>query len=126
MSVYVFLDLLFVVFHSFFIVFNLIGWIWKKTRKIHLLALGLTMISWFILGIWYGLGYCPCTDWHWQVKRKLGETELPFSYVKYYIDRLTGLEWNALVLDVSVLGFGLAAFGISVWLNWRDWRTADR
>ncbi|MDA2928276.1 DUF2784 domain-containing protein [Acidobacteria bacterium AH-259-G07] len=122
---YVFLDIFFLIFHSSLIVFNLIGWVWKQTRKAHLLVLSLTMCSWFGLGgIWYGFGYCPCTDWHWQVKRKLGESELPTSYVKYYVDKLTDLDWNPVILDTSVAVLGLAAFGVSIVLNWRDWRRA--
>ena len=119
---YAFLDTLFLIFHSSLIVFSLVGWIWKKTRRAHFLVLSLTMSSWFVLGIWYGFGYCPCTDWHWRVKRELGETTLPISYVKYYADRLTGVEWNSLVLDLSVAVLGLATFGVSIWLNFRDWR----
>ncbi len=122
---YAFLDIFFLIFHSSLVVFTLVGWIWKKTRKVHLLALTLTMCSWFGLGIWYGFGYCPCTDWHWQVKSKLGEMNLPISYVKYYADRLTGLDWNAFVLDLVVAVFGLAAFGVSIWLNFRDRRRAS-
>ncbi len=121
---YALLDVLFLIFHSSLVVFTLVGWIWKETRKVHLLALTLTMCSWFGLGIRYGFGYCPCTDWHWQVKTKLGETSLPMSYVKYYADWLTGLDWNAFVLDSVVALFGLAAFGVSIWLNFRDWRRA--
>ncbi|MDA2925514.1 DUF2784 domain-containing protein [Acidobacteria bacterium AH-259-L09] len=121
---YVFLDIFFLIFHSSLIIFNLIGWVWKQTRKAHLLVLSLTMCSWFGLGIWYGFGYCPCTDWHWQVKRKLGELELPTSYVKYYLDKLTGLDWNPVILDTSVAVLGLATFGVSIVLNWRDWRRA--
>ncbi len=121
---YAFLDIFFLIFHSSLVVFTLVGWIWRKTRKVHLLALTLTMCSWFGLGIWYGYGYCPCTDWHWQVKTKLGETNLPTSYFKYYADWLTGLDWNAFGLDVVVAVFGLAAFGVSIWLNLRDWRRA--
>ena len=70
---YVLPDIFFVIFHSALIAFNLAGWIWRKTRKAHLVVLSLTMVSWFVAGIWYGFGYCPCTDWHWQVKKKLGE-----------------------------------------------------
>ncbi len=121
---YNFLDIFFLIFHSSLVVFTLVGWIWKETRKAHLFVLTLTMCSWFGLGIWYGFGYCPCTDWHWQVKSELGETNLPMSYVKYYSDRLVGLDWNAFVLDSVVAVFGLAAFGVSIWLNFRDWRIA--
>ena len=119
---YALLDIFFLIFHSSLVVFTLVGWIWKETRRAHLLVLSLTMCSWFGLGIWYGVGYCPCTDWHWQVKTKLGETILPMSYVKYYADRLTGLDWNAFVLDLLVVIFGLAAFGVSIGLNFRNWR----
>ncbi len=122
--VYVFLDILFLVFHTSLIVFNLSGWVWKKTRRIHLGVLVLTCLSWVGLGFFYGFGYCPCTDWHWQVKWALGETGLPYSYVKYYLDRVTGRDWHPRFVDLSVLALGLAALGASAWVNWRDWRRA--
>lgn len=115
-----FLDVAFVIFHTTLVAFNLTGWIWKRTRRLHLAVIGATVVSWFGLGIFYGWGYCPSTDWHWSVKRKLGETDLPQSYVKYYLDAVTGISWDAGLVDVMVLGFGLGALGISIWLNWRD------
>ena len=117
---YTILDYFFIVFHGSFVLFNLTGWAWKKTRRIHLIASGLTILSWFGLGIFYGWGYCPCTDWHWEVKRKLGETNLPSSYVKYYADKLTGFTWDPLVVDAAVLILGLAAFALSCWFNRQD------
>lgn len=123
---YVVLDYLFVAIHSGLVLFNLTGWIWASTRRVHLLVIGLTLISWFGLGLAYGWGYCPCTDWHWQVKRALGETDLPYSYVKYYLDRLTGLDWNARFIDAAVLLLGLSAFALSCWTNWRDWSASRR
>ena len=123
---YAFLDIFLLVFHTVLIGFNVTGWIWKKARRFHLALLSLTCFSWFGLGFFYGFGYCPCTDWHWQIKRALGETGLPASYVKYYLDALTGLDWDLLLVDVSVGVIALAALGASVWLNWRDWRRARR
>ncbi len=123
---YVFLDYFFVVFHSGVVAFNLTAWAWKVTRRAHLFVISLTMASWFGLGLVFGWGYCPCTDWHWQVKYTLGETALPASYVKYYLDRLTGYDWNTDVVDGAVLVLGLAAFAVSVWLNWRDWSRSRR
>lgn len=119
---YHFLDVFFAVFHFSLVVFNLTGWIWAKTRRLHLVAIGLTVTSWFGLGAVYGWGYCPCTDWHWGVKRRLGEVDLPYSYITYYLDRLTGLSWDTALVDVVVAVSGLAALGLSIWLNWRDWR----
>ena len=119
---YAFLDVFFFVFHTALTLFNLVGWMWKKTRRAHLVLISLTVLSWFGLGLIYGFGYCPCTDWHWQVKRKLGETDLPVSYVKYYLDRLTGLDLSPLLVDGAVLVLGLAAFAASAYLNERDRR----
>jgi len=123
---YALLDIFFLVFHGSLIVFILTGWIWKSTRRLHLLVMGLTSLSWFGLGLFYGIGYCPSTDWHWQVKRARGEAGLPNSYVKYYVDRLTGLSWDPHLVDVTVLLLGLAALGLSIGLNWRDWRRSVR
>lgn len=103
------LDLLFTIFHVALIVFNLTGWIWKKTRRLHLITLLLTAASWAILGIWYGLGYCPLTDWHWQVKEKLGETHLPNSFVKYLLDKLLGTDLPVPLVDQITLYSLLAA-----------------
>ena len=115
-----FLDIFLFALHSAFIVFNLFGWLWRKTRRLHLAVILLTCLSWFGLGVFYGFGYCPFTDWHWDIKRQLGETDLPPSFVKYYVDRLTGIDWDPYLVDMSVLVLGLAALGLSLWVNWRD------
>ena len=117
---YAFLDIFFLIFHTLLIGFSVTGWIWTKTRRIHLAVMSLIGFSWVGLGFFYGFGYCPFTDWHWQVKRAMGEAVLPASYVKYYLDRLTGSDWDPSVVDGSVAVIGLAAFGVSAWLNWKD------
>jgi hypothetical protein len=100
--------------------FNLFGWIWPKTRRLHLVVLGGTLLSWFGLGVFYGWGYCPLTDWHWRVKLRLGERGLPGSFVKYYLDRVTGLSWDPLLVDALALVLAVAALAVSVALNLRD------
>jgi hypothetical protein len=115
-----FLDYFFAVFHGSLSLFILTGWFWSKTRRCHLFATSLTVLSWFGLGAFYGWGYCPSTDWHWEVKRRLGETDLPHSYVKYYLDRLSGFAWDPFAVDAMVLILGLGALALSIWLNWRD------
>jgi len=119
---YTFLDYVFIVFHGSLVIFDLTGWAWRRTRRMHLVTISLTVLSWFGLGIFYGWGYCFCTDWHWGVKRELGETNLPNSYVKYYADNLTGFTWDPLAVDVIVLILGLLAFILSCWLNLRDYK----
>ena len=113
------LDYFFVIFHFGLIAFNLTGWIWQKTQKLHLYVISATIFSWVGLGAFYGWGYCPCTDWHWQVKRVLGETDLPLSYVKYYLDLVTGFSWDPFIVDVIVAVTGVVAFLTSVLVNFR-------
>ena len=121
MALYRLYDVLFVVFHTALIVFNVLGWAWRRTRRLHLITISATLLSWFGLGVAYGWGYCPLTDWHWQIKRTLGETALPASWIKYYLDRITGIDWSGAVVDGLVIGSALAALALSVWLNLRDW-----
>jgi len=117
---YAVLDNFFFVFHSCLIIFNLLGWIWRKTRKANLIVLLLTAMSWFFLGIWYGFGYCPSTDWHWQVRAKLGHGEMPPSYLTFLVQSLTGLEVNKTAVDVMAVLFLFLALFASVWTNVRD------
>ena len=118
--IYHILDFFFVVFHSLLILFNLFGWIWRKTRIWNLVTLLLTGASWLILGWIVGVpGYCPLTDWHFAVLGKLGKTGLPDSYVKYLADRITGLDLNSGTVDKITLYTFLAALIISLILNIR-------
>jgi len=121
MFIYHLLDWFFFLFHLGFVVFNLTGWIWKKTRLANLVALSLTFASWFILGIFYGIGFCPLTEWHWQVLDKLGRTDLPTSYISYLIYRLSGLSVDQSLVDFATVAGAFVAFAISVFLNIKDW-----
>ena len=121
-----FLDLLFTIIHVALIVFNLTGWIWKRTRRLHLITLLLTAASWAILGIWYGLGYCPLTDWHWQVKEKLGETALPNSFVKYILDKILGTDLPVALVDTITLYSLLAAVVAAAVVNLAPLMTKKR
>ncbi len=119
--IYHFLDILFVCFHTFLIFFNLFGWIWKKTRVLNLITLLLTGASWLFLGLIVGtLGYCPLTDWHFSILNKLGNTDLPNSYIKYLTDRITGLNINATLVDHATLVAFLTALIFSLFFNIRS------
>lgn len=121
MNSYELLDIGFLIFHTVFILFNLFGWIWKSTRPWNLVTLLLTAFSWFFLGIWYGFGYCPCTDWHWQVRRELGHADMPNSYIKFLIELFTGLDVNAALLDMATVVLFILALIISTYFNYRDY-----
>ena len=112
-----FLNITFIIFHTALILFNLLGWIWKSTRRLNFLTLSLTAFSWIILGIWYGFGYCFCTDWHWQVRRELGYTDMPNSYIKFLIELWTGLEFSAHTVNLLTVILFVAAVIASVYVN---------
>jgi hypothetical protein len=116
-----FLDIFFTVFHTCLVIFNLFGWIWKLTRRLNLYCLLLTAASWLILGIFYGMGYCPLTDWHFKVLRKLGYTDLPDSYLSFLFTRLTGLQIDQSLVDAFTLWGLIIALAISLYLNLRHW-----
>lgn len=111
------LDLIFLWMHLLVISFNLFGWIWKGTRKAHLFILMVTLFSWFILGIKYGMGYCFLTDWHWEVKIKLGETNLPNSFIKYFFDHYTFLNISAEAADLVTIVAVVLIVLLTVYFN---------
>ncbi|HOZ48065.1 MAG TPA: DUF2784 domain-containing protein [Candidatus Hydrogenedentes bacterium] len=122
MAIYHVLNAFFFVFHSAFILFVLFGWIPAKTRKAHLAAIAATAFSWFILGIWYGFGYCPCTEWHWRVRYELGLSNMPYSYIKFLVDRITGGDHDENLVNTVTVSFFVIVAALSVYLNVRAWR----
>jgi hypothetical protein len=121
-----FLDIFFTVFHTCVVLFNLFGWIWKKTRLLNLITLLLTAGSWLVLGFFYGFGYCPLTDWHFRVLGKLGTTDLPDSYLSFLFTRLTGLSVDQSLVDALTLWGLIIALVISLYLNIRKWLTSSK
>ncbi|MCX8123837.1 MAG: DUF2784 domain-containing protein [Spirochaetes bacterium] len=124
--VYRSLDVFFLVFHTAFTVFNMFGWISIKTRKVHCATMLITGCSWFILGIWYGWGYCFCTDWHWQVREKLGYPVLFNSYIQFMVHEITGYVPDANLTDTVVASVYFLCLFITVLLNIRDYWNAHR
>lgn len=105
------LDHFLTVFHMAFVLFILFGWMNPITRKTHVTALLLTVIAWLPLGLYKGvIGYCPLTDWHWDVKRALGETNLPTSFIEYMVEKGTGINFPSVFID-TITALGLM-FGI--------------
>lgn len=119
---YQFLNIFFFVFHSVFTLFNIVGWAFPKTRKLHLITMLLTTASWFVLGIWYGWGYCVCTDWHWQVRETLGYHDRSNSYIHFLLLKLTGRNFDPQFVDNLTLVIFLLCFILSLSLNIMDKR----
>jgi hypothetical protein len=118
------LDAFLTLLHLTVIGFNLLGWIWPATRKLHLIVVSATAGCWLILGIWFGLGYCPITDWQWHVKEQLGERNLPGSFIKYFIDKVGRTSVNASLVDAcTAIGF-LMAIVLTIYVNFIKKRKA--
>ena len=122
----VFLDYFLLIFHVALTAFNALGWAFERTRKAHLILILLTLASWTVLSPYYGWGYCPFTDWHWQVKRALGEGPLPGSFVKYCLDGCTGWDSDPTAVTYATAAVGLMAFVLSCGVNWWAWRKSRR
>jgi hypothetical protein len=117
-----FLNLFFFFFHTSFTLFNCFGWIWKKTRRWNLFTLLLTAFSWFFLGIWFGWGYCLCTDWHWEVREKLGYHDQSVSYIHFLILKITGINFDPGLVDKFTVSLFFLSVVLSIGLNIRDYR----
>ena len=113
----VFLDSAFLVVHTVLIFFNLFGWTWKKTLRLNLLSIFLTAGSWVAFAPWHGFGYCPCTDWHWQIKWALGQTDLPNNYLTYLFDAWTGITVSDEFAFRLAWGALIPALVLSLYLN---------
>lgn len=117
------LDIFFVILHTSVILFNCFGWIYKKTRRANLILLLATAGSWLFLGLIVGtMGYCPLTEWHFNVLIKLGVNDLPVSYIKYLADRIMGSDFNPDMVDAATLWGLIAALDISITLNIIDYK----
>lgn len=112
-----FLDVLLTFAHLALVVFNLFGWIPRATRKAHLITIALTAASWLGLGIWFGTGYCPLTDWQWDVKEKLGERNLPPNFIEYWAEKLTGRDYDTSFVGLMITIFFALAAGLSLYVN---------
>ena len=117
----------FFVVHTSWIAFNCLGWMWKCTRPWQVGTVSLTALSWFGLGLWFGWGYCPCTDWHWQVRARLGFSDPP-SYIQLLIREAAGIDLDpgaADALAVVTLA-GAALLGVTLTIRDRRRSTARR
>lgn len=119
---YQFLNIFFFIFHTAFTVFNIVGWAFPKTRKLHLITILLTAGSWFVLGIWYGWGYCLCTDWHWQIREVMGIYDRSDSYIHFLLQKLTRIDIDPQWVEKTTLIIFLLCFVLSIWLNIKDWQ----
>ena len=121
-----FVDVFFFGFHTIIILFNVFGWIIPKWRFANLILLSLTAFSWFVLGIWYGWGYCFCTDWHWQVRELLGYQDMSPSYIHFLISKIANIDVAPSLVDLFTIIIFTISFIISISLNMRKWMSKNK
>lgn len=90
--------------HVGLIIFNMVGWIWPRTRVLHLVTIGLTSFSWFVLGAIYGWGYCVCMDYHANILRQLGHPDANLTFIQLVLKRLFGISASRPVADYLTIG----------------------
>jgi hypothetical protein len=111
------LNIIFHGLHFVLIGINCFGWMSKKLRKITLVCQLLTLSSWVGFGMAKGWwGYCPLTDLHWQVKKRLGENYLPADYVSYLLEHGFGITLPQDFISGLILGAFTLSFIVTVYL----------
>ena len=122
-----FLNIFFFLIHTALIGFNLVGWIWPRTQKVHLLTIGATLFSWVVMGAWRGWGYCLCADWHFQIRRSLNIHTGESSYTELLFNQIPGVTVSRTFADIVTVG-GLILISLTVYIVLRsvpDAATAD-
>lgn len=110
------------IFHLVIVLFLAFGWIAVKTRPLHRWAVGITAFLWIVVGAFVGkIGYCPVTDWHWQVKKLRGEENLPVSYIDYHLQKI-GIHLPPDRADQIVMAVFAAIVVITIFLWVRERR----
>lgn len=120
------LNIGFFAFHTALILFNVVGWGFRRTRPWNLLTLLLTLFSWTVMGLWHGVGYCVCTDWHWRVREAMGLHDQADSYLVFLVKRLSGWDPPTGLVNLVAGAVFLFSLVMSVALNLRDRRAAAR
>lgn len=81
-------DWLFTLLHLLITLFNLIGWVSRATRRVHRWCVAITAFCWIVPGALMGtIGWCPLTEWHWDIKKARGEENIPASFITYMLNR---------------------------------------
>lgn len=114
----------FFAFHTALILFNVLGWLWPRTRRLNLGTLLLTLASWILMGLFFGRGYCVCTDLHWRVRAAMGIHDHADSYLVLLVRLLTGWDPPVALVNAVAGAIFLFCLAASVVLNLRDLRKA--
>lgn len=116
------LNILFHILHLGLLAFVIIGLFFSRLIRFHFPVLVVIWFSWTVLGLYIGtIGYCPLTDWHWQVKRAMGEFGMPPSYIDYIIQQSTGTDVDNTTITLFTMA-GMLIITIISGLRYFHWR----
>ncbi len=109
------LDFLLHLIHLSIIGFFIFGWLIESTRIAHFILSLLILISWCGLGIFFGFGYCLVTDIQWKIKKRLNQIPTTEFYIKYILDKMSGLNINPNIINgiTTFAFFGIFIISIS-------------
>jgi hypothetical protein len=60
------------------------------------------------------MGYCALTDLQWHIKTQLGEQHLPNSFIKYAVDKISGLDVPPSLIDKVAMFCFLSATAAAI------------
>ncbi len=114
--------------HTGLIVFNLTAWAVPWLRMWQLISMLVVTASWFAIGplLGHSVGYCLCTDWHFQIREDLGYELGSGSYTVLLAEIFTGWTINENLMDVLTGAGFILALVLGVTLNVRDFAVAWR
>ena len=96
------LNALFHVFHLGLTLFTALGWMIPSWRVFHLAVCGLTLFSWFGIGLFLGKpGFCVLTELQFRIRRRLGIQTRRESYMLYLTRKLTGRAPNPMTVEIT-------------------------
>ncbi|WPB58476.1 DUF2784 family protein [Xylophilus sp. GOD-11R] len=119
--VYALLNGLLHAIHLGVIAFAVWGWVSPALRPAHLALMLLILGSWFVLGRWWGIGYCPLSDWHSKLKAAAGGGRPAGSYIHQVLTTLLRRTVDATAVDRLTLYGTLALTALSIALNVKAW-----
>src|SRR5690606_32041581 len=114
------LNYFFFIFHTVLILFNCFGWIVPRLRKWNLIVLLLTAFSWFVLGIWYGRGYCVRADSRYAAPHGVRPPSICGSPLHLLRVGATRVSFASRPVHVAAAAVLCRRLAVSVWLNTRD------
>ena len=101
------------------------GWMSKRTRKFHRILISVVTLCWLAIGPLFGkaVGWCPVTDWAWQVRRARGETDLEYGYINYLTEKV-GIYMSNQTTDIAVGIIFAFIWVMTLFLWWRERQTS--